>query len=233
LRIFTGFYRPGREPTSAKRAMIVAIDGPAGAGKSTVARAAADAVGFTYLDTGAMYRSAALALLRDPSADPGEMRIVVGDRVELDGEDVTEAIRAPEVSEAASRVAADPRVRTAMVERQRALMGSGDWVAEGRDIGTVVAPDAELKIFLTADPSERARRRAAQTGRLLDDVLAEQAARDARDSGREASPLAAAEDAVVIDTSAVGQDEVVAHIVRLVRVRQALSMTDSTTPRAG
>src|SRR5262245_175735 len=126
LRILTSFYRADREPSSAECAMIVAIDGPAGAGKSTVARAAADALGFTYLDTGAMYRSAALAMLRDPAADPGALRIAVGDRVELDGEDVTDAIRAPEVSEAASRVAADPRVRAAMVERQRALLSSGD-----------------------------------------------------------------------------------------------------------
>jgi cytidylate kinase len=186
------------------------------------------------LDTGAMYRSAALALLRDAGADPGSLRIGVGERVELDGEDVTDAIRAPEVSEAASRAAADPRVRTAMVERQRALIGSGDWVAEGRDIGTVVAPDAELKVFLTADPSERARRRAAQTGQAQDAVLAEQEARDARDSGREASPLTAAADAVVIDTSAMTQDEVVGRIVGLARERQALGQTiDSTTPRTG
>src|SRR5690349_11823585 len=110
-----------------ERAMIVAIDGPSGAGKSTVARAAAEALGFEYLDTGAMYRSAALALLRDPGADLGALRISIGPSVELDGEDVTTAIRAPEVSEAASRIAADPAVRAAMVERQREMLVAGDW----------------------------------------------------------------------------------------------------------
>ena len=203
--------------------MIVAIDGPAGAGKSTVARAAAEALGFTYLDTGAMYRSAALALLRDAAADVSALSIAVGERVELEGEDVTEAIRAPEVSEAASRVAADPAVRIAMAARQRALLSSGNWVAEGRDIGTVVAPDAELKVFLTADAAERARRRAEQTGQVLDAVLAEQDARDARDQSRAASPLAAADDAVVLDTSTLTLVEVVERIVGLARERQALS----------
>lgn len=195
--------------------MLVAIDGPAGAGKSTVARAVADALGFTYLDTGAMYRCVALARLRDPAADPAALTIDVGAAVSLDGEDVTEAIRAPEVTDAASRVAADPAVREAMVARQRALIGAGDWVAEGRDIGTVVAPDAELKVFLDADPRERARRRAVQAGRDVDAVLAEQEERDARDRGRETSPLDCAPDAMLLDTTGRTLSEVVDRIVEM------------------
>ncbi len=195
--------------------MLVAIDGPAGAGKSTVARAVADALGFTYLDTGAMYRCVALARLRDPGADPAALAIDVGEAVTLDGEDVTTAIRAAEVTENASRVAADPAVRAAMVERQRALIAAGDWVAEGRDIGTVVAPDAEVKVFLDADPGERARRRAAQAGRDVAEVLAEQEVRDARDRGRETSPLDCAPDAMHLDTTGLTLPEVVDHIVAL------------------
>jgi cytidylate kinase len=195
--------------------MLVAIDGPAGAGKSTVARAVAQALGFTYLDTGAMYRCVALARLRDPQADPAALTIDVGDTVTLDGEDVTEAIRAPAVTEAASRVAADPAVRAALVQRQRSLIDDGDWVAEGRDIGTVVAPGAELKIFLDASPQERARRRAEQSGRVTGDVLAEQEERDARDRGRETSPLAPAHDAIPLDTTGLRLPEVVDRIVTL------------------
>ena len=147
------------------RVMLIAIDGPAGAGKSTVARALAARLGFTYLDSGAMYRCVALLALdaadgvRDAGGRSARRRgaIELGRaRVLLDGRDVTEAIRTPEVSEAASRVAADPAVRAALVAKQRELIARGDWVAEGRDIGTVVAPDAELKVFLTAEP-ERAR----------------------------------------------------------------------------
>ena len=195
--------------------MLVAIDGPAGAGKSTVARAVADALGFTYLDTGAMYRCVALARLRDPDADPAALAIEVGEAVTLDGEDVTAAIREPQVTENASRVAADPAVRAAMVDRQRALIGAGDWVAEGRDIGTVVAPDAELKVFLDADPRERARRRAAQAGRDVAEVLAEQEERDARDRGRATSPLDSAPDAIHLDTTGLTLPEVVDRIVGL------------------
>lgn len=193
--------------------MLVAIDGPAGAGKSTVARAVADALGFTYLDTGAMYRCVALARLRDPGADAAALAIEVGEAVTLDGEDVTAAIRAPEVTDAASRVAADPAVRAAMVARQRTLIGTGDWVAEGRDIGTVVAPDAELKVFLDASPQERARRRALQAGRDEAEVLAEQEERDARDRGRETSPLDCAADAMLLDTTGLTLPEVVDRIV--------------------
>ena len=199
--------------------MIVAIDGPAGAGKSTVARAVARELRFTYLDTGAMYRCAALARVRDPQADLAALTIEIGERVLLDGEDVTQAIREPQLGELASQAAADPEVRRAMVTRQRALLASGDWVAEGRDIGTVVAPDAGLKIFLTADPRERAQRRARQTGQDLEAVLAEQDARDARDRERQASPLTAAPDAVMMDTSGVTLQDVVDRIVRLVDAR--------------
>ncbi len=193
--------------------MIVAIDGPAAAGKSTVARAVARAIGFTYLDSGAMYRAAALSG-RD---DIGALRIEVGDRVLLDGEDVTEAIRTPEVSAAASEIAARPEVRAALAAKQRELISKGDWVAEGRDIGTVVAPDAELKVFLTASPEERARRRAAELGLPLERVLADIAERDERDTTREHSPLRAADGAVEIDTTGLSIDDVVERIAGMVR----------------
>jgi CMP/dCMP kinase len=200
--------------------MVIAIDGPAGSGKSTVARAVADALGFTYLDSGAMYRTVALAAL-ERGAEPAEVapavRIEVGERVLLDGEDVTAAIRTPEVSEAASRAAAEPTVRAAMVAQQRRLLGSGDWVAEGRDIGTVVAPDAAVKVFLTASPHERARRRAAELGADPQAVLVEQTLRDQRDSRREHSPLKAAPGAVMIDTTGLTFEEVVQRVVDLAR----------------
>jgi cytidylate kinase len=194
--------------------MRIAIDGPAGAGKSTVARAVADALGYTYLDSGAMYRAAALA-------GTGDAEIAFdGDRVLLDGRDVSGEIRAPEISEAASRVAADPAVRAALVLRQQALMGAGDWVAEGRDIGTVVWPQAELKVYLTAEAMERARRRAEQIGAELEDVLAEQADRDERDRTREHSPLVAADDAVEVDTTGLSFEQVVERIVALAQERR-------------
>jgi CMP/dCMP kinase len=202
--------------------MIVAIDGPAGAGKSTVARGVARALGFTYLDSGAMYRCVALAALErggEPADVARGVELELGERVLLDGRDVTEAIRTPEVSEAASRVAADPGVREAMVAKQRDLMGSGDWVAEGRDIGTVVAPDAELKVFLTATGEERARRRAAELGADPATVLAEQALRDERDRTREHSPLEPAPGAVELDTTGLSIEEVVDRIAGMVRER--------------
>ena len=202
--------------------MIVAIDGPAGAGKSTVARGVARALGFTYLDSGAMYRCVALAVLErggEPADVARAIDVEVGERVLLDARDVTEAIRAPEVSEAASRVAADPGVREALVERQRELMSSSNWVAEGRDIGTVVAPDAEVKVVLTASGEERARRRAAELGADPDTVLAEQALRDERDRTREHSPLESAPGAVELDTTGLSVDEVVERIAGLVRER--------------
>lgn len=198
---------------------VVAIDGPAGAGKSTVARAVAKALGWRYLDSGAMYRSVALAATRrgdDPGVVAADVVIEPGERVLLNGEDVTDQIRSPEISEAASHAAADPAVREAMVAQQRRLLSAGDWVVEGRDIGTVVAPDADLKLFLTADAQERARRRAGELGVDADSVLAELAIRDDRDRQREHSPLRPAPGAVRLDTTGLTIDEVVRRIVGLV-----------------
>jgi cytidylate kinase len=202
--------------------MMIAIDGPAGAGKSTVARRVADALGFTYLDTGAMYRTVAYLASRSgrPPAEVARgLKIELGERVSVDGEDVTEAIRTPDVSAQASRVAADPAVRQAMVALQRQLIDHGDWVAEGRDIGTVVAPNAEVKVFLTASPDVRAGRRATERGveHSSEAVLAEQRERDERDSNRVHSPLQAAADAVVIDSSELGLDAVVTRVTELAR----------------
>jgi cytidylate kinase len=199
--------------------MVVAIDGPAGAGKSTVARESARALGFTYLDSGAMYRAVGLMTNRHggPAAErAAELEIELGDRVLANGEDVTDAIRTPEVSEAASQVATDPAVREALVRKQRELLAGGDWVAEGRDIGTVVAPDAEVKVFLTASPEERARRRADELGTDVETVLRDQALRDAQDRDREHSPLKLAPGAVELDTSGLSVEEVVRRVVELV-----------------
>ena len=209
--------------------MVIAIDGPAGAGKSTVARALATELGFTYLDSGAMYRCVALAALRrgvDPD-DPGAMTALAGsiaisldgERVGLDGEDVSAAIREPAVSEASSRVSVHAGVREALVARQRQLIAAGRYVAEGRDIGTVVSPDSPLKVFLTASAEERARRRAEQTGEDPAAVLAAQVERDRRDETREHSALRAAADAVEIDTTGLTQDEVVARVAALAAER--------------
>jgi CMP/dCMP kinase len=198
--------------------MLVAIDGPAGAGKSTVARAVADALGFTYLDSGAMYRAVALAAGRGHGAPHlADIGFAADGHVLLEGEDVEALIRTPEISEEASKVAADPQVRRALVEQQRRLVAQADWVAEGRDIGTVVAPDAELKVFLTASAEERARRRADQLGADAQQMLREQAIRDERDMQRADSPLVAAPDAVEVDTTGLTIDEVVARIVELAR----------------
>jgi cytidylate kinase len=202
--------------------LLIAIDGPAGAGKSTVARALAAQLGFTYLDSGAMYRCIALLSLRSPVEDIGALARAAtiefdGDRVLLDGLDVSGEIRSPEVSEAASLVAADPAVRDALLTKQRELIAGGDWVAEGRDIGTVVAPEAAVKIFLTADPRERARRRAEELGADPQRVLAEQTMRDERDSARAHSPLRAAEGAVTLDSSGLSVEQVVARIAALAR----------------
>ena len=189
--------------------MLVAIDGPAGAGKSTVARAVARALRIPFLDSGAMYRSVALAWPRDPASL--DVRFD-GERVLLDGEDVSEAIRTPEISQRASRLATDPSIRAALVAKQRALIDGGDWVAEGRDIGTVVAPDADVKVWLTADEEERARRRGVPVAEIRE--------RDARDAGREHSPMLAADDAVEVDSTGLSIDEVVARIVALVEERR-------------
>jgi CMP/dCMP kinase len=200
--------------------MVVAIDGPAGAGKSSVARALARALGFTYLDSGAMYRAVGLMTLRHGGAASEQaeaLDIELGDRVIVNGEDVTEAIRTPEVSEAASRVATNDRVRAALVAKQRELLSDGDWVAEGRDIGTVVAPDAAVKVFLTASQEERARRRAAELGTDVETVLRDQALRDAQDETREHSPLQIAPGAIELDTTGLTVDEVVERIAGLAR----------------
>lgn len=209
--------------------MVIAIDGPAGAGKSTVARGLSRALGFTYLDSGAMYRCVALAALRrradlDDPATLGKVArgidISLGDGiVRLDGGDVTEAIRAPSVSSAASQVSVHAPVRAALVERQRALLASGDYVAEGRDIGTVVAPDAALKVFLTATEKERAERRAAERGEPFEHVLGAQASRDERDRLREHGTLRRADDAVELDTTGMTVDDAVAHVLALARDR--------------
>jgi CMP/dCMP kinase len=199
--------------------MVVAIDGPAGAGKSSVARELARALGFTYLNSGSMYRAVGLLTLREGGAASEQaerLEIELGDRVVVNGEDVTDELRTPDVSEAASRVATNDKVRAALVRKQRELLSEGDWVVEGRDIGTVVAPDAALKIFLTASPEERARRRAAELGTEVDTVLRDQALRDAQDEGREHSPLEMAPGAVALDTTGMTLDEVVQHIVGLV-----------------
>jgi len=209
--------------------MVIAIDGPAGAGKSTVARAVAERLGFTYLDSGAMYRCVALAALEaGTELEDGEAlgRLAAGlgidfddGEVELDDRVVGAAIREPRVTEAASRVSVHSAVREAMVARQRELIAVGHYVAEGRDIGTVVSPDAPLKVFLTASAEERARRRATQTGEDEAAVLAAQRERDERDETREHSALRAADDAVEIDTTGLGLDEVVAQVVELARGR--------------
>src|SRR3954453_1970142 len=190
--------------------MVVAIDGPAGAGKSTVARGLAEALGFTYLDSGAMYRAVALQSLRSGRPAAEEARA-------LDTDLLTSAdLRTPEVSEAASKVATDPAVRAALVERQRELIAHGDWVAEGRDIGTVVAPEAAIKVFLTPNPAERARRRAAELGADPDVVLRDQTLRDEQDRTRDHSPLKPAPGAIEVDTTGLSIDEVVERIAALV-----------------
>jgi cytidylate kinase len=209
--------------------MVIAIDGPAGAGKSTVAQAVAEALGFTYLDSGAMYRCVALAGIEasadlDDDGAMGELANSLHieldeERVLLDGRDVSVGIRAPEVTEASSRVSVHPQVREAMVARQRQMIERGRYVAEGRDIGTVVSPEAPLKVFLTASPEERARRRAAQTGEDPEAVLQAQSERDERDRSREHSALRAASDAVEVNTTGVPFERVVERVVELARDR--------------
>ena len=205
--------------------MIVAIDGPAGAGKSTVARALAGRLGFRYLDTGAMYRALAwLALERGVEAADAnalgalagahQVELGPGGSVAIAGYDVTAAIRAPEVDRVVSAVSAHPQVREAMRARQRELSLLADCVMEGRDIGTVVAPQAELKVYLVADPDERVRRRLAQRP---DASAAELLARDAGDAER----MQPAPDAVQLDTTGLSIDEVIDRIESLLRERAA------------
>jgi cytidylate kinase len=209
--------------------MVIAIDGPAGAGKSTVAKGVARALGFTYLDSGAMYRCVALAAL-DRQMDLadgerlGEMAWDLdvgfdGDTVRLDGKPVEGRIRSPEVTIASSKVSVHPQVRQALVKRQRELIAAGDYVAEGRDIGTVVSPDSPLKVFLTASEDERARRRAAETGASVAEVREAIEDRDQRDRSREHGALRAADDSVEVDTTDLSPDEVVERIAALARER--------------
>lgn len=208
---------------------VIAVDGPSGTGKSTVSRAVARALGWRYLDTGAMYRAVTWAVLRAgvPAAEAADVvrrtDLEVGtdpdvETVTVDGTLVTAAIRSAEVTAAVSAVSAVPAVRALLVARQRELIGEGRIVVEGRDIGSVVVPDARLKVFLTAAPEVRAARRARETEAdplLVADALAR---RDAFDSGRDVSPLRPAQHAVVVDSSALSQNEVVEHIVQLARL---------------
>lgn len=199
---------------------VIAIDGPAGSGKSTIGRALARRLGLHYLDTGAMYRAVAFAALRrgiDPAdAEPvgrlaASVELAVSDeQVEVDGVDATIEIRGPEVTRAVSVVAANPAVRTEMVSRQREWARRRDGgVIEGRDIGTVVFPDAELKVYLTASPEARAERRSKEVTDLdYETVAADIARRDALDQGRDDSPLREADGAFVLDTTGMGVDEV-------------------------
>jgi len=214
--------------------VIVAIDGPAGAGKSTVARTLARRLGVGYLDTGAMYRAVTWLALRrgvDPGDGPGlaalarahPVALTPGEdvlRVAIDGADVTEAIRHPSVTDAVSQVSAHPGVRAAVTAAQRALLAEGGWVSDGRDVGTVVWPAAEVKVFLTAAPEERARRRreelhARGISRTLDEVLADIRRRDHLDTTRAESPLRRADDAVEIDSSSLSVEEVVETVAAL------------------
>jgi CMP/dCMP kinase len=209
--------------------MVIAIDGPAGAGKSTVAKGVAGALRFTYLDSGAMYRAVALAALeRAIELDDGERLGELawdldidfeGDTIRLDGKPVEGRIRSPEVTIAASRVSVHPQVRQAMVKRQRELIASGNYVAEGRDIGTVVSPESPLKVFLTADETERARRRAGDTGEPVDEVKRAIAERDRRDQERADSPLRRADGSIEIDTTDLTPDQVVERIAAEARER--------------
>jgi len=212
----------------------VAIDGPAGAGKSTIARRLAGKLGFTYIDTGAMYRAVALWAIRQ-DLDAGDMhrmeqlaiaadiRLSPG-RIQLNGEDVTEAIRQPEVTSGASKIAVIPGVRRAMVAKQRAMGERSSVVMEGRDIGTVVFPHAEVKVFLDAQPGERVRRR-LEEGRAKGETITEEALaaqiaeRDKRDSTRAEAPLTQAPDAVYLDSTGLTIDEVEEAILRIVRAR--------------
>ncbi len=212
-----------------KKIVIVAIDGPAAAGKSTVARSVARRLGYLYIDTGAMYRAIALWALRagiplddahrlEQLARQAQIEFSDGS-ILLNGQDVTSAIREPEVAQAASQVAAFGGVRRAMRQEQRRIASTRSSVMEGRDIGTVVFPEAQVKIFLDADPRERARRRAAEMGVSGDQIARDLEQRDARDRTRADSPLTQAPDAEYLDTSHLSPEQVEEEILKLVRKR--------------
>lgn len=220
----------------SEKRLVIAIDGPAGSGKSTIARRVADKLGFLYIDTGAMYRAVGLWALGTGVAlddSPRLEQLARAARIELssspprvvlNGEDITDAIRAPEVSDAASRVSAAPGVRRALVEKQRELGERTSVVMEGRDIGTVVFPDAEIKIFLDADPAVRAERRLKELREkgerpTAEEVAREMGQRDHRDRNRGDSPLRQAPDAILLDTSGMSLDEVERTILKIVRDR--------------
>jgi cytidylate kinase len=231
--------------------LTIAIDGPAGSGKSTAAKRVAELLGYEYVDTGAMYRTVALAVLR-AGAEPGAAGQVIAiarkaliklhwgegrTRVWLDGQEVSEEIRRPAVAQAASLVSTIPSVRELMVARQRELGAAGGLVMEGRDIGSVVLPEADLKVFLTASPEVRARRRVDElAGRgetvELDRMKAEVAERDRRDTERAASPLVAAADAVIVDSTAMEREEVARLIVLLAREKEKLRAAGEPSPAA-
>lgn len=211
--------------------IIIAIDGPAGAGKSTVARRVAGHLGYTYIDSGAMFRAVALWALRqnlevtdmhrmEQLAEAASITLLTDPaRVLLNDEDVTAAIREPHVSDAASQVAVIPGVRRSLLAKQREIAAHANIVMEGRDIGTVVFPDAALKIFLDADPGERVRRRVDQLGTSASNVSDEMAERDRRDRTRAEAPLTQAPDAVYVDSTSLSIDEVVEAIIKLARQR--------------
>jgi len=217
--------------------LIIAIDGPSGAGKGTVARALAARLGYRHIDTGAMYRALAWKALHDGVDLTDEAALaalgeranfdVEGGRIAIDGFEVAAAIRTPEMDKASAMLARHPAVRRVLVARQRSYGAGGGVVMEGRDIGTVVFPDADLKIYLDASPEERARRRAADPAHTssksgqLSDVATALAERDKSDSTRAVSPLSVAPDAVVVDTTGVSIDRVVEQVLGLVEKRRA------------